>query len=96
MKLDFFYTLSPPSLLHGFEIFLYKIKQDRPIRNLPPIAIPTTKSNFNGSYQKMVVKCHFATLNSVLAPMNSIFTPMVDVKIGCHFNNSMFFIKKYN
>ena len=44
----------------------------------------------------MGVKCHFATLNSVLASMNSVFTPMVGVKMGCHFNNSMFFIKKYN
>ena len=41
-----------------------------------------------------VVKCHFATLDSVLTPMNSIFAPIVGVKMGCHFNNSMFFIKK--
>ena len=38
----------------------------------------------------------FYNLNSVLVPMNSIFTLMVGVKIGCHFNNSKFFIKKYN
>ena len=54
------------------------------------------KSNSNGSFQKRGAKCHFTTLNSVLAPMNSVFTPMVGVKMGCHFNNSMFFIKKYN
>ena len=38
----------------------------------------------------------FYNLNSVLAPMISIFALMVGVKMGCHFNNSMFFIKKYN
>ena len=37
-----------------------------------------------------------AILNSVLALMNSIFVSMVGVKIRCHLNNSMFFIKKYN
>ena len=41
-------------------------------------------------------KCHFTTLNSVLTPMNVIFAPMIVAKIRCHFNNSMFFIKKYN
>ena len=54
------------------------------------------KSNSNGSCQKKGAKCHFVTLNSVLTPMNSVFVPMVGVKMGCHFNNSMFFIKKYN
>ena len=49
------------------------------------------KSNSNGSYQKWGVKCHFATLNSVLAILNSVFAPMVGTKMGCHFNNSMFF-----
>ena len=42
------------------------------------------------------INCHFITLNSVLTLMNSVFVQMVDVKIGCHFNNSIFFIKKYN
>ena len=32
----------------------------------------------------------------VLALMNSVFASMVGVKMGCHFNNLMFFIKKYN
>ena len=41
-------------------------------------------------------KCYFATLNSVLAPLNIVFAPMVGAKLGCHFNNLMFFIKKYN
>ena len=54
------------------------------------------KSNSNGSCQKRDAKCHFATLNSVLPPMNSVFALMVGVKMGCHYNNSMFFIKKYN
>ena len=54
------------------------------------------KSNSNGSCQKRGAKYHFATLNSVLAPMNNVFAPMVDVKMGCYFNNSMFFIKNYN
>ena len=44
----------------------------------------------------MGVKCHFTILNSVLTFMNSIFAPMAGVKMGCHFNNSIFFIKKYN
>ena len=35
------------------------------------------------------------TLNSVLELLNGVFAPMIGVKIGCHFNNSMFFIKKY-
>ena len=35
----------------------------------------------------MGAKCHFATLNSVLAPMNSVFAQMVGAKMGCHFNN---------
>ena len=47
-----------------------------------------------GVAKKMGVKCYFTTLNGVLAPMNSVFAPMVGVKIGCYFNNSMFFIKK--
>ena len=45
---------------------------------------------------KMGAKCHFATLNSILAPLNSVLAPMVGVKMGCHFNNSIFLIKKYN
>ena len=40
-----------------------------------------SKSNSNGSCQKWGAKCHFATLNSV-------FSPMVGTKMGCHFNNS--------
>ena len=43
-----------------------------------------------------VAKSHFVTLNNVLALINSFFAPLVDDKMGCHFNNSMFFIKKYN
>ena len=61
----------------------------------PIVSLPT-KSNSNGSCQKWGVKCHFATLNSVLAPLNSVFAPMVGAKLGCHFNNLMLFIKKYN
>ena len=49
-----------------------------------------------GFAKKKGVKCHFEILNSVLALMNSVFTIMVCVKIRCHFNNSIFFIKKYN
>ena len=49
-----------------------------------------------GVVKKRGAKCHFTTLNSVLAFLNSVFTPIVGIKIGCHFNNSMFFIKKYN
>ena len=60
------------------------------------VVVTDCESNSNGSCQKRGVKCHFATLNSVLALMNSVFAPMVDVKMGCYFNNSMFFIKKYN
>ena len=45
---------------------------------------------------KKGAKCYFIILNSVLASMNSVFALMIGVKIGCHFNNSMFFIKKYN
>ena len=60
------------------------------------VLLSESKSNSNGSCQKRGAKCHFATLNSVLASMNSVFTPMVGVKTGCHFNNSIFFIKKYN
>ena len=44
----------------------------------------------------MGAKYHFTTLNSVLAPINSIFAPIVGIKMGYHFNNSIFFIKKYN
>ena len=40
------------------------------------------------------VKCHFTTLNSILAHLNCIFASMIGVKIGCHFNNSMFFLLK--
>ena len=49
-----------------------------------------------GVAKKRGVKYYFATFNSILAPMNNIFALMVDIKIGCYFNNSMFFIKKYN
>ena len=45
---------------------------------------------------KKDTKCYFIILNIILVLMNSVFTPMVGVKIGCHFNNSMFFIKKYD
>ena len=45
---------------------------------------------------KKDAKCHFIILNSVLIPMNNVFVLMADVKIGCYFNNSIFFIKKYN
>ena len=41
-------------------------------------------------------KGYFITLNNILVPMNNVFAPMVGVKMGCHFNNSIFFIKKYN
>ena len=41
-------------------------------------------------------KYYFVILNSVLVLMNNVFAPMVGVKMGCYFNNSMFFIKKYN
>ena len=40
------------------------------------------KSNSNGSCQIWGVKCHFATLNSVLTPLNSDFAPMVGAKMG--------------
>ena len=56
----------------------------------------SAKSNSNESCQKWGVKCHFTTLNNVLAALTNVFTPMVDAKMGCHFNNSMFLIKKYN
>ena len=52
--------------------------------------------NGHWSCQKWGIKYHFVTLNSVLTPMNSVFVPMIGVKMGYHFNNSMFFIKKYN
>ena len=52
------------------------------------------KSNSNGSYQKRGVKCHFVILNSVLAHINNVFVSTVGVKMGCQFNNSMFFILK--
>ena len=45
------------------------------------------QSNSNESCQKWGVKCHFITMNSVLAPLNSVFAPMVGAKMGCHFNN---------
>ena len=51
-------------------------------------------SNFNWSCQKRNVKYYFTILNSVLTFINSIFVSIVGVKIGCHFNNLMFFIKK--
>ena len=35
-----------------------------------------------GVAKKGDAKCHFATLNSVLTPMNSIFAPMVGAKWG--------------
>ena len=52
------------------------------------------KSNSNGSCQNCGAKCHILTFNSVLASLTSVFALMVCIKIGCHFNNSMFFIKK--
>ena len=54
------------------------------------------KSNSNGSCQKWDDKCNFVTLDSILVSLNSIFVSMIGVKIGCHFNNSMFLLKKYN
>ena len=47
-----------------------------------------------GVAKKRGIKCHFTTLNNVLTPMNNVFAIMIDVKMGCYFNNSMFFIKK--
>ena len=47
-----------------------------------------------GVAKKKGAKCHFVILNSVLVFINSVFTPILGVKIGYHFNNSMFFIKK--
>ena len=44
----------------------------------------------------MGIKCYFITLNSVLTFINSVFTPMIGIKMRCHLNNSIFFIKKYN
>ena len=41
----------------------------------------------------MGAKCHFATLNSILAPMNSVFALMIGAKMGSHFNNSIFLLK---
>ena len=55
------------------------------------ILIKNAKSNSNESCQKWGVKYHFTTLNSVLTPLNSAFPLMVGAKMGCHFNNSMFF-----
>ena len=52
------------------------------------------KSNSNESFQKWGIRCHFVTLNNVLVPINSVFALMVCVKMGYHFNNLMFFIKK--
>ena len=37
--------------------------------------------------KKIGVKYHFTILNSILASLNSIFVPMLGIKIGCHFNN---------
>ena len=54
------------------------------------------KSNSNGSHKKWGAKCNFATMNSVLVPLNSVLSLMVGIKIRYHFNNSMFLIKKYN
>ena len=45
---------------------------------------------------KKSIKCYFVTLNSILVFINSVFTLIIDIKIGYHFNNSIFFIKKYN
>ena len=45
---------------------------------------------------KKSIRCYFVILNSVLTPINNIFAPIIDVKMGCHFNNLIFFIKKYN
>ena len=53
--------------------------------------LKTSKSNSNGSFQKWDAKFHFAILNSVLVPLNNVFALMVSAKMGCHFNNSMFF-----
>ena len=44
----------------------------------------------------MISENYNTILNSVLTLINSVFVPMVGVKMGCHFNNSMFFIIKYN
>ena len=56
--------------------------------------LPLIESNYNGSCQKWGVKYYFAILNSVLATLNSLFAPMVGAKMGCHFNNSIFFLLK--
>ena len=52
---------------------------------------PFLPFSFFGSCQKWGAKCHFTTLNSVLAPLNSVFAPIVGAKMRCHFNNSIFF-----
>ena len=51
------------------------------------------ESNSNGSCQKWGVKCHFATLNSVLAPLNSAFPPMVGAKWGTILIIQFFLLK---
>ena len=43
------------------------------------------ESNSNGSCKKWGVKCHFEILNSVLAPLNSVFAPIVGAKKGVSF-----------
>ena len=48
-----------------------------------------------GVIKKIDTKCHFVILNSVLAPINIVFALIIGVKIGCYFNISIFFIKKY-
>ena len=58
----------------------------------PLLDVP--ESNYNRSYKKWGVKYHFVTLNSVLALLNSVFALILGVRMGCHFNNSMFIIKK--
>ena len=40
------------------------------------------------------IKYHFITLNSVLIFMNSVFAPMIGIKMGYHFNNLIFFLLK--
>ena len=50
-----------------------------------------SKSNFNGSCQKMGVICHFITLNSILTSLNNIFAIMVSVKMGYHLIINVYF-----
>ena len=60
------------------------------------LQIITYKSNFNGSCQKWMSNAIFITLNIVLTLLINVFIQMIGVKIGCHFNNRMVLIKKYN